>query len=202
MRGWLAGRVIRRRQLSAWWPVAVVVIVGVIAQVGGSAADGGFTATVANTANRVQAASLLTAASTGGATECDLSGAGYTPISSSNTAGCSGTLIPSGTAPATGSSSLAILETDKGSVAATGAQLTKGSCGPVQLANTAKVSDPMLVRGNTLTFAQPGPLTGSTAVAMSGGSTGTGYAADVTPAAGTNNFTELVLVQSHHQRHP
>ena len=187
-----AGRVTRQGERLPWWPVGVVVVVAVIVQFVGSAADGGFTATVTNTADRVQAASLLTAASTGGASECDLGGAGYTPISSSNTAGCTGTLLPSGTAPATGSSSVATLETDKGSVAATGLQLTKGSCGPVQLANTAKVSDPMLVRGNTLTFAQPGPLTGSAALAMSGGSTGTGYAADVTLVAGTNNFTELV----------
>ena len=174
----------------SWWPVIAVVAVAV-AMVSNTAGTGGFTARVSNTGNRVQTGSLLTSA-TSGATECDLSTAGYNPVSTANSALCTGSLLPNGILPATGTAITATVVTVKGSLPASSTTLTKSGCGPIQLANAVNPADPMLVRGSTLTYAQPGPLTGSTGLGLSGGTTGTGYAADVLTSAPTNKFTEVI----------
>ena len=174
-----------------WWPIGVVVISALLAT-STSGAVGKFTASVANTADLVRSGSLLTSAQTGGTTECDLGTATYSPISSANSAPCSGALIPVGAAPSTGTTATATVLTDKGSLPAASTTLLKTSCGPVQLANSVAVADPMLVRGATLSYALAGPLAGGTGLGLSGGSSGTGYAADVTASAPTNSFTEAI----------
>jgi hypothetical protein len=179
----------RRRRLTSWWPVLLVSLTMLLVNLGGSAANGGFTAKITNTASKAQTASLLTAAAAGGSTECDLSTAAYTPVSAGNTAGCTGTLFPAGSAPASGTGATATLLTDKGSVAASALRLTKGTCGAVQLANSKTGADPMLVRGNTLSYAQTGPLTASTGLGLSGSS---GFAAEVKSAAAPTTFTEAI----------
>jgi hypothetical protein len=184
-----------RRHVSAsrfwWWPVGAVVVSALLAT-STSGAGGSFTAAVANAGDVTRSGSLLTSAQTGGTTECDLGTATYSPISAANNAICSGGLIPSGGAPATGTSSTATILTDEGSLPAVTTTLTKSNCGPVQLANSVAAADPMLVRGATLSYAQAGPLTGSTGLGLSGGSSGSGYAADVTASAPTNAFTEAI----------
>lgn len=181
-----------RPAAPAWWAAVLLGSMVVAVTVLGSHASGSFTAAISNAADRVQTSSLLTAATVGGVSECDLSGAIYSPITSVNTAACTGSLLSAGNAPATATSAVSTLVTDKGSVPAAAAQLTKSTCGAVQLANSAAASDPMLVRGNTLTFSQPGPLTSSLGIGMSGGASGTGYAAEVTPGAASNSFTEVI----------
>ena len=67
--------------------------------------------------------------------------------------------------------------------------MTKSTCGAVALANAKTAADPMLVRGNTIGYAQPGPLTGSASLSLSGASA---YAAEVKSASATTTFTELI----------
>jgi hypothetical protein len=166
----------------------VALVVGV-----SGGASGGLTASVRNTGDTVQTGDLVTAAASGGTTECDLSTSAYSPISTTNGASCSGTLLGSGTLPSTGTSSVATVVSDKGSLAGTAGGLTAGACGPVELANAAgSNADPLLVRGSPVNFAQSGPsrLSGSGGLGLSGTS---GYAADVagtTPP--TTGFTEAI----------
>lgn len=177
-------------RFTGWWPVAAVAATAAI--VGLTAGTvGGFTASIANAADKVQSASLLTAASSGGTTECDLGTAGYSPITAANTAPCTGSLATGGTAPATGTAALATVVKNEGSLAATAAKVTKATCGPVSLANSVMATDPMLVRGSPVSYAQTGPLTGGTGLGLNS-TAGTGYAADVTSAAGPATFTEAV----------
>jgi Concanavalin A-like lectin/glucanases superfamily len=154
-----------------------------------SAATGGFTAKVTNVGDATQSGSLVTTATSGGVTECDLSGAGNNPIPAGNAALCSGSLGPDGQLPATGTSAVSTVIADKGSLAATTAKLTKSTCGAVALANAKTAADPMLVRGNTVGYGQAGPLTSSTSLSLSGASA---YAAEVKSAAATTTFTELI----------
>jgi len=155
-------------------------------------AIGGWAAAVTNTADQVQSGSLLTAATLGGVSECDLGGPANNPITATNASTCSGTLAPSGTVPATGTALTSTVLADRASLAASAASLTRSACGPVQLANSALSSDPMLVRGNTVAYAQPGPLSGGSGLGLSGGASATGYAADVTLVVGPTSFTEAV----------
>jgi hypothetical protein len=180
----------RRASAPWWWPVPSVVAV-TIAVLSLSGAQGGFSAAVANPGDLAQTGSLLTAAATGGTAECDLATPANNPIQAANTIPCTGSLLMSGTLPGSATASAATIITDKGSRAATTAGVTAGACGPAQLANRANTADPMLVRGSTLSYAQPGPLTGGTGLGLSGTSA---YAADVTSAPGptTTSFTELV----------
>ncbi len=173
-----------------WWPLAVVALAG-LTVAGVTGAEGGLTASVANVGDSTQTANLVTAASAGSTSECDLSGASNNPIAASNTADCAGTLAPAGALPSSGSGIAATTIADKGSAAATGAGLAVGACGPVAMADSAAPSDPMLVRGATLTYDQSGPLAGGSGLGLSGGS---GYAADVTSAPGptSTSFSELV----------
>lgn len=87
---------------------------------------------------------------------------------------------------------MSTVATDKGSVSATAATLTMGTCGPVLLASSVAAADPMLIRGNTVSYAQTGPLTGGTGLGLSGGAGGTGYAAEVTAATGPGSFSEAI----------
>jgi hypothetical protein len=182
----------RRRRPPWWWPLPALGLVAALV-LGLGASQGGLTARIVNTADRLQSGSLVTAATNGASTECDLSTAAFTPITAtSNTTGCSGTLAPSGTLPASGTVTTTTTLAEKGSLnGAVG--LSSGVCGPVQLANSATGTDPLLVRGSTLSYAQAGPssLSGSSALGLSGTS---GYAADVAGAAGpsTTSFTEMV----------
>jgi hypothetical protein len=176
---------------SWWWPLPALLLAG-LAVLGVTGANGGLTAKVTNSGDRAQTGSAVTMAASGGSPECDLSGA---PIGASNTATCSGTLVTSGTLPTTGSSPpVSTTITEKGSLAGTAAGLTEGACGPVELADSAAIStDPMLVRGTTLAYAQAGPtsLAGSSGLGLNGTS---GYASDIAglPGPATTNFTELV----------
>ncbi len=182
----------RVRSRGAWcWPIVLVLAVAALI-VSTTSGVGGFSAAITNKSDVVKSGSLVTSAALSGTTECDLSTAAYNPISAANNALCTGTLIPTGAAPASGTSARSTVLTDKGSLAASSTTLAKTSCGPIQLANSINAADPMLVRGSTLSYAQAGPLTGSTGLGLSGGSTGTGFAADVTASAPTNNFTEAV----------
>ena len=178
------------RRSRSWWPIFAVIAVAAVA-LSNAAAAGGFTATVTNAGNTVQAGSLLTSASSG-VTECDLGTATYNPVSTANNALCTGSLVPNGILPGTGTGLTATVVTDRGSLPATSTTLSKSGCGPIQLANSVNAADPMLVRGSTLSYAQAGPLTGSTGLGLSGGATGTGFAADVTASAPTNKFTEVI----------
>ena len=177
----------RLAHLACWWPYLCIAVLG--AQlVATHAAQGGFTAAVGNTGDHARTGSLLTAAVSGGSTECDLGTAAYNPIVT-NTASCSGNLTPS-LATGLGTSTLTTTLTDKGGLPATAASLTAGACGPIQLADSATSTDPMLVRGSTLSYAQTGPLTGGTALGLSGTSA---YAADVTSVSPpTTGFSEAV----------
>lgn len=152
-------------------------------------ATGGFTAKVTNVGDVTQTGSLITTATSGGVTECDLSAAANNPIAAGNAALCTGSLGPSGQLVASGTSAVSTVIADKGSLAATTAKLTKSTCGAVSLANAKTAADPMLVRGNTIGYAQAGPLTSSTSLSLSGTS---GYAAEVKSAAATTTFTELI----------
>ncbi len=178
--------------VPVWWSIVLVSSMVIAVTFASARSSGGFTASIANAADQAQTSSLVTAAAVGGISECDLSGVTFTPITSANTAPCNGTLLPAGSAPATGTSTVSTVWSDKGSTAATSARLNKATCGAVRLANSTSPSDPMLVRGNTLTYAQPGPLTSSLGLGLSGGSSGTGYAANVTSSAGSNSFTEVI----------
>ncbi len=180
----------RRQRWLWWWPLGVLAIATVLV-LGVSGAKGGFTAKIANTGDLVQSGSLVTAATSGASSECDLSTAAYSPITAnSNTASCSGTLAPSGTLAASASSATATTLTEKGSLASS-AGLTEGVCGPVQLANATAATDPMLIRGTTVSFAQAGPtsLSGSAGLGLSGTS---GYAADVSSSTAPSTYTELI----------
>ncbi len=172
------------RRSAGWWPVGAVVVTAIVV-LATQAAHGGFTASIVNAGDQVQSGSLLTAASASGTTECDLGTSAYSPITAANTAGCSSTLAPSGILPSSATTAQATTVSDSGSLAGTSTTLTKTTCGPVMLANSVTSSDPMLVRGSTLSYAQTGPLTGSAGLGLSGGSSGTGYAAEVTPTTYT-----------------
>jgi len=173
-----------------WWPLAIFSACGMVT-LGIRGAEGGFTASVSNVGGNARSASLLTSAVSGGTVECDLGTPTYNPIATINTATCAGTLVPSGPLPASGTSATTTTVTDKGSVAGTTGSVVAGTCGPVALANSVTSSDPMLIRGVTLSYAQAGPLTGGTGIGMSGTS---GYAADVNAVAGpaTTSFTEAI----------
>lgn len=157
-------------------------------------AFGLWAAAVTNPGDKVASGDLVTAARTGATTSCDLGAAPYSPISSANTATCAGTLLPSGVLTVTGSMSQSTSVSDGGSLPAAGSRLTTTTCGAVSLADTAVPADPMLVRGTTLSYAQPGPLTASTGLGLSGGSSGTGYASDVAGAtyAPTTALSEAI----------
>jgi hypothetical protein len=176
---------------GAWWPVGALAGIAILV-LGTSGAAGGFTASAKNIGDSTQTGSLLTSATVGITNECDLSSAAYSPITTSNTALCTSALLPTGTVPASGTAAVSTVIAVKGSLGATTARLTKGTCGAIALANSVTASNPMLVRGNTLAYAQPGPLTGSAGLGLSGGTSGTGYAAEVTSVAGTNSFTEAI----------
>jgi trimeric autotransporter adhesin len=185
-------RAARREPLRAeriwWWPYLVIAVLAALLVSTGSA-HGGFTGAVADAADQARTGSLITAAATGGSTECDLSTPAANPITTANSTTCSGDLTPALSTTAS-TTSLATTVSDKGSLSATSGSLISGACGPIELANAAAPSDPMLVRGTTISYAQTGPLTGGTGLGLNGNS---GYAADVTsvtpPTAG---FTELI----------
>ena len=181
----------RRPRSPWWWPLLALGLVAVVVLgVGGS--EGGLTAKITNTSDKVQTGSLVTAAASAGASECDLSAAAYSPITATNAASCSGTLAPSGTLASSATAATSTTLSEKGSLGSA-AGLSEGSCGPVQLANSATASDPMLIRGTTTSFAQAGPtsLSGSLGLGLSGTS---GYAADIAGAPGpsTTSFTEVI----------
>ena len=150
---------------------------------------GGFTAKVTNVGDQTQSGSLITSATSAGVTECDLSTAANSPIGTGNAALCTGSPGPSGQLPSSGTAAVSTVIADKGSLAATAASMTKSTCGAVALANAKTATDPMLVRGNTIGYAQTGPLTGSTALSLSGTNA---YAAEVKSASATTTFTEVV----------
>ncbi len=171
-----------------WWPIPVALAVASIALTAG-AAQGGFVGAVTSSGGGAQSGSLVTAAASGGTTECDLAGPTYSPIQNANAANCSGSLTPAGVLPASASTEVSTTITDEGSLNPTAATVTAGGCGPIEMANSLTGSDPLLVRGSTLSYAQPGPLAGSTALGLNGSSA---TAADITPTTVTTNFTELI----------
>ena len=181
----------RRQAYRGWWWPPAILLGCALVTLGIRGAEGGFTASVRNVGDITQSGSLLTSASSGGTTECDLGTATYNPIATTNTATCTGTVAPAGLLPATGTSTASTLVTDKGSIAGTSASVVTGACGPVELINSATSLDSMLVRGVTLSYAKSGPLTGGTGIGMSGTSA---YAADVTavPGPATTSFTEMI----------
>jgi hypothetical protein len=164
-------------------------VVGAVV-LGTGVAHGGFTASVVNVSSRVQSGDLLTAASQSGTSDCNLGTPAYSPISAANAANCISTLGPSSTLPSTGTVSQTTTVSESGSLTPTSTALTNATCGAVSLANSIRVTNPMLVRGTTLTYGQSGPLTNSMGLALSGGSTGTGYAADVISTAYTGTSTQ------------
>jgi Concanavalin A-like lectin/glucanases superfamily len=177
-----------RSAVRTAFPLALVALLAT-ALVLTTAASGGFTAKVQNVGNAVQAGSLLTSATSGAVTECDLGTAANSPIAAGNAALCSGSPGPGGTLPGTGTAAVSTVVADHGSLAATAAKMTKSTCGAVQLANAKTAADPMLVRGSTIGYGQPGPLTSGTSLSLSGGSA---YAAEVKSAAAATTFTELI----------
>jgi hypothetical protein len=174
-----------------WWPLAVLVACTAVA-LGSSGAKGGFSGSIVNAGDAAQTGTLLTAGTSGGTTECDLGTTAYSPISVTNTAPCSGGLFPQGKLPValTTSTTSTSIKAD-GSLSSTAASLVATACGPVQMANSTLASDPQLVRGDTFTYGQTGPLGGSKALGLNGSSA---YTADVNQVAGpaTSSYTELI----------
>jgi hypothetical protein len=176
-----------------WWPIALVSVVGALV-LGTGVAHGGFTASVVNANGTVQSGDLLTAATQSSTSVCNLGTAAYSPITAANSATCGGTLAPSGTLPTTGTASQSTTVSDPGSLTPSSTALSSATCGAVSLANSIRTTNPMLVRGTTLSYAQSGPLTNATALGLSGGSTGTGYAAGVTSTTYSLLSTESEVI--------
>lgn len=170
---------VRRKSLCGAL-VAVSVVAGVITFVNGSA-QAGFTASVANPASSVgTATSFLTA--TNGSVRCtSVPSGGVVPTTAAFP--CTGSITPS--VPTTGTAVSTTTLAGSGTAAFSAASLTATSCGPVQLANSAAATNPMLVRG-PVSFAQAGPLSGSTSLGLNGTNT---LAADVVQRNGTANFS-------------
>ena len=177
-----------RQALRVSLPLAALTLTAVAVLLP-TPALGGFTAKVTNVGDQTQSGSLITSATSAGVTECDLSTAANSPIGTGNAALCTGSPGPSGQLPSSGTAAVSTVIADKGSLAATAASMTKSTCGAVALANAKTATDPMLVRGNTIGYAQTGPLTGSTALSLSGTNA---YAAEVKSASATTTFTEVV----------
>jgi hypothetical protein len=176
------------RALRVSLPLLVVGLTAVVVLFP-APATGGFTAKLTNVGDTSQSGSLLTAATLGTVTECDLGSAANNPISTGNAAICTGSPGPDGLLSTVGVSTVSTVIADKGSLPATAARLTKSTCGAVSLANATTAADPMLVRGSTVAYAQPGPLTSGTSLSLSGGGA---YAADVKSASAATTFTEMV----------
>lgn len=152
---------------------------------------GGFSASVSNSGDHLQTGSVQLEATSSGSAECDQGTSGVA-IQGADTATCSGSLLPSGALPSSGSSSLSTVVTDQGSLTASRALVEDagGSCGAVALADQADASDPMLVR-NQIEFSQPGPLNGSASIGLSGSDS---YASDVAGMAGPANTSFTIAI--------
>jgi hypothetical protein len=139
----------------------------------------------------MQSASQLTSASIASTNECDLSSGANDPIAAANSATCNGYLAPSATFPASGTTGVTAVLSEKGSATATAGSLTATGCGVVSLADSAASPDPMLVRGATITYAQSGPLTASTAIGFNGSSA---FAADAqsTTYTSSSHWSEAI----------
>lgn len=150
---------------------------------------GGFSSAVSNSGDSLQTGSVQLTATSSGQTECN-QGTSGTPISSTDTAMCTGTLLPTGDLPSSGSVSLSTTVTNQGSLPAVSASVVGGTCGAVDLADQSTSSDPMLVR-NVASFAQPGPISGSASIGMTGTNS---YAADIADMAGPSNSSFTIAI--------
>ncbi|MDA8040587.1 MAG: hypothetical protein M0Z69_15840, partial [Actinomycetota bacterium] len=185
-------RVRRAVHLRARRKRAAVLVAAAVAAVASASippALGGFGASVANTGGSARTGSLLLAASSGGSSECNQAAAG-TAITSANSSPCTGTLLPAGVLPSSGTSSLSTTITDEGSLAGQSASLEAGTCGAAELADASNPADPMLVR-STVSFAQPGPLAGGTGLGLAGTD---GYASDVADAPGPSSTSFTMAI--------
>jgi Concanavalin A-like lectin/glucanases superfamily len=145
----------------------------------------GFTASIKNTSDTVGSGTdFLTA--TNGSVQCTSVPTGST-VPSTSSFPCTGNQLPASVAT-TGNSTGAVVLSATGTSSFTSATYRAALCGPVQLANSATSSDPMVVRGG-VTFAGTGPttLSGSGSFGVDGS---TGMAVDVTSANGLQTFSE------------
>lgn len=145
---------------------------------------GGLNAKILNSTDSTGAATLLyTHTYAGGTTVCtSVPASGGIPTTS--TFGCVGSLAPAAAVPASGSASATDAIAYRGSAPAAQVtqQVSAASCGPVQLVNAARSSNPMLARYGTAFAPSTGPVTGAGAITLDGANPG-GYEAAVTSQA-------------------
>lgn len=157
-----------RRTLLATMVLCVAMVVGLSTTV-----QGGFTASVRNGVNSLAVGTVLLKSGT----SCDT--ATLPAFTAAPKANCPGAnLLPT----ATPGTSAAVPITADGTLPTTSAgataTFTPGACGPVQLANTATTTDPMLVRGG-VTYRAAGPLTNSAGITLDGSATNHSMLSDV-----------------------
>ncbi len=133
--------------------------------------QGGFTGNVDNASN-VAGTGVVSFTHAYESTTCSLSS---TQASSTN---CAGGINSTVATPATGTTSATDLITNEGNIPASSVsqQVEMSSCGPVQLANIADTSNPMLPRYVTSFSSNGGPMGGAGYVTFDGA---TAYASDV-----------------------
>src|ERR1700722_5807157 len=134
-------------------------------------AQGGFTGSVANAAN-ISGTGELSFTHSYASTTCSLNS---TEASSIN---CAGAINPTVATPGTGNVTATDLITNEGNISASSLaqQVEMSSCGPVQLANVADASNPMLPRYATSFATSGGPMDAAGYVTFDGT---TAYASDV-----------------------
>jgi hypothetical protein len=128
---------------------------------------GSLGATITNSADKAGTASTLLTATDVASASVDCTSA-TAPIEAREAFGCTRSVLP-GTVASSGTVAQSVSLSTSGTVAPTAATLTAISCGPVELANAAAGSDPMLVRGG-VTYDQAGPLTGGGSLGLDGSS--------------------------------
>lgn len=150
----------------------------------GGSATSGFTGSVVNQADTHATGTVFIKSVAGAVTQCDARPASN-PIPVTAAFACTGNTFPV-TLGSSGTTTFAHTLADSGTVSAKTATYSAAACGPVQLANTRTIGDPMLVHG-TVSFAQSaGPLTGSGALGTDGVS---GFGGDVINATGPQTFS-------------
>ena len=178
---------IARTTTAAACGAVVLTVLCVLA----ATAQGGFTASVKNSTNLTGSGTMFLTA-TNGSPQCTSVPTGAS-IPATSFFPCTGNQFPA-TVPATGTATAGEVLTAAGTASFKSASYTGLACGPVQLANTAEATDPLLVRGG-VAFDEDGPpaVTGLGALGVDGS---TALAANVTSSPGLQTFSMGVWFKS------